>query len=48
MGGSHRDHQQPAIVSLAPGSGDVSADHWGSGGWSIAKLHDPTKDGSFK
>ena len=27
---------------------DVSADHWGSWGWSIAKLHDPTKDGSFK
>ena len=38
-----------AIVSpLAPGAADVSADHWRSWGWSIAKLHDPTKDGSFK
>ena len=27
---------------------DVSADHWHCWGWSIAKLHDPTKDGSFK
>ena len=32
MGGSHRDHQQPAIVSpVAPGAADVSADHWGAG-----------------